>query len=318
MTALLLFWPAFTALFAWMQGALMPAIRSTPPGPEAKRHDFALHFVGTAAYLLPLVLTLLLPSLWPHLLAALLSRVLLFDVVLNTAAGDAPFAVGRTARTDKLLRKLSPKNPERLSALIRVAALALTAALLLSGCKASQPEPASSTSPGLQVPLPASKNTSSTSSASSRTASLTLPVTTPVAPAPNAPGREHRQYRRNLRAQPRTVPLIQGRAAVNAPAATSVATSYKNAAPVTLATDSAVVNVAAVAKNGQAAAGSGIVQTRTEAPKRTIWQRVTGLFTGLTSTVGWLLLAGLVLHGLAPGVGYGTGWLRRFVSRRRV
>ncbi|RFP65258.1 hypothetical protein D0N36_09330 [Hymenobacter lapidiphilus] len=66
-----------------------------------------------------------------------------------------------------------------------------------------------------------------------------------------------------------------------------MATSYKNEAPVTLATDSAVVNVATAAKNGQAAAGPGIVQTRTDAPKPSIWQRVLSYWP-------WLVGAGLV------------------------
>ena len=52
----LLYWPAAVLLMAWAQGKLLPAIRRTPPGPEAKRQSFALHYVLTAVYFLPLVL----------------------------------------------------------------------------------------------------------------------------------------------------------------------------------------------------------------------------------------------------------------------
>lgn len=124
MATILLFWPAFCILFALMQGLLMPAIRRTPPGTEANRQAFALHWVGTIAYFLPVWLN-------PSLLAigvAFAARVLLFDVVLNLGAGRPAFEVGQTAAWDKLLRRLAPKHPERLSAGIRIAAALLAAA----------------------------------------------------------------------------------------------------------------------------------------------------------------------------------------------
>ncbi|NVO33465.1 hypothetical protein [Hymenobacter lapidiphilus] len=235
-----------------------------------------------------------------------------FDIRLNLRRLLPRHYLGtdpNTAATDKAVtgRGMSGRTFAWLK-LAGVVALS-GAALLLSGCKASQPEraaPHSTTAPGIIAQVPGI------------IAQPAQPPDLTPAQVAHLPARVQRQYRKNLKAQPRMVPLIQGRAAVNAPAATSVATSYKNAAPVTLATDSAVVNVSTAGKSGQAAAGPGIVQTRTEAPKRTVWQRVAGLLTGLTSTIGWLLLGAVLLHGLAPGVGYGTGWLRRFVSRRRV
>ncbi|GAB3303783.1 hypothetical protein [Hymenobacter tenuis] len=117
----LLFWPVFCALIAYMQGALMPAIRRTPPGAEAKRQAFALHIVGGAVYFLPLVVFVYYrPELWAeHLTSSVASRILLFDVVLNTAALRPPFEVGKTALTDRLLRRLWPAHPELLSAGIR-------------------------------------------------------------------------------------------------------------------------------------------------------------------------------------------------------
>jgi len=93
-----LYWPAAVLLMAWGQGLLMPAIRRTPPGAEAGRQAFALHWLLTTAYFLPLGLA---PHTWP---AAVLARVLLFDPVLNLAAGDRPFAVGRTAASDRALQ----------------------------------------------------------------------------------------------------------------------------------------------------------------------------------------------------------------------
>jgi hypothetical protein len=96
-----LYWLLAVVLMAWAQGWLMPAIRRTPPGPEAKRQAIALHYVLFALYLLPIALV---PATW---LAAVLSRLLLFDPVLNLAAGYPPFAVGQTAASDRALQWLA-------------------------------------------------------------------------------------------------------------------------------------------------------------------------------------------------------------------
>jgi hypothetical protein len=100
-----IFWSFFCLLNAWMQGRIMPAIRRTPPGDEAKEQATALHVVGTLAYFFPLLLTL--PLFLFSALVALAARVALFDVTLNTAARRPAFEVGQTAATDKLLRKWS-------------------------------------------------------------------------------------------------------------------------------------------------------------------------------------------------------------------
>jgi hypothetical protein len=116
----LIFWPIFVLLIAVGQGILLPAIRLTPPGAEAQRQSIALHQLFGAAYFLPLLLA---PS-WLALAYALTVRLALFDPALNGFAGTSLFYVGQTAGFDKLLRKLSPTHPERLSALVRVVALA--------------------------------------------------------------------------------------------------------------------------------------------------------------------------------------------------
>jgi len=84
----------------------MSAIRRTPPGAEAKRQAFALHWLLTLLYFLPLVVVLCLAPHYviTHGIIAGLARLLLFDPVLNLAAGDRPFAVGRTAASDRALQ----------------------------------------------------------------------------------------------------------------------------------------------------------------------------------------------------------------------
>lgn len=94
----LFYWPVAVLLMAAGQGLLLPAIRRTVPGPEAKRQSFALHYLLVGAYFLPLVLA---PTTW---LVAILSRLLLFDPVLNLADVQPAFAVGNTALTDRALR----------------------------------------------------------------------------------------------------------------------------------------------------------------------------------------------------------------------
>jgi hypothetical protein len=123
-----LYWPAAVALMALGQGLLLPAIRRTPPGPEAKRQSFALHYVLTAVYLLPLVLA---PGTW---LEAVLSRLLLFDPVLNLASGAKAFALGATALTDRALRWLASWlswQPERLRLVVWVGSLMLAILLFI-------------------------------------------------------------------------------------------------------------------------------------------------------------------------------------------
>lgn len=98
MRSLLLYWPVAVGLMAGGQGLLLPAIRRTPPGSEARRQGLALHYVLVAAYFWPLVLG---PDAW---LGAVLARLLLFDVVLNVVSGEEPFHVGGTALADRLLQ----------------------------------------------------------------------------------------------------------------------------------------------------------------------------------------------------------------------
>jgi hypothetical protein len=124
-----LYWPAAVLLMAVGQGLLIPAIRRTPPGPEAKRQAFALHWVLTAVYFLPLVLV---PGTW---LEAVLSRLLLFDPAINLASGAKTFAVGATALIDKMLRQAAARlswPPERLRLVVWVVSLIAAIFLLIT------------------------------------------------------------------------------------------------------------------------------------------------------------------------------------------
>jgi hypothetical protein len=120
-----LYWPAAVLLMAVGQGLLLPAIRRTPPGPEAKRQAFALHWVLTAVYFLPLVLV---PGTW---LEAVLSRLLLFDPAINLASGAKTFAVGATAITDRAIRQAASwgrMKPEGMRLLLWLLCLVLAVA----------------------------------------------------------------------------------------------------------------------------------------------------------------------------------------------
>lgn len=126
MSWLLLYWPAAVLLMAISQGLLLPAIRRTPPGDEAQRQAFALHWLLTLGYFLPLAFA---PATW---LVALLSRVVFFEVTLNLFSGQPAFYVGQTALRDRLLRRLAPNRPEALSAALQLAALALAVVVVAS------------------------------------------------------------------------------------------------------------------------------------------------------------------------------------------
>jgi hypothetical protein len=126
------YWLPAAGLMAYGQGQLMPAIRRTPPGAEAKRQSRALHGLLTAVYFLPLVLA---PATW---LTALLARLLLFDPLLNLAAGDKPFAVGQTAASDRALQWLATKlswPPERVRGVAWLLSVAAACYLLIVNWK---------------------------------------------------------------------------------------------------------------------------------------------------------------------------------------
>jgi hypothetical protein len=131
-----LYWPLAVVLLAWAQGWLMPAIRRTPPGAEARRQDKALHWLLTLLYFLPLVFVLWYAShdSITHGIIAAVSRLLLFDPVLNKAAGDKVFAVGQTAASDRGICWLAQRlgmEPEHLRALLWGLSLVLAVCYLV-------------------------------------------------------------------------------------------------------------------------------------------------------------------------------------------
>lgn len=107
---LLLFWIAFTALFAHGQGLLIPWFKQVSEGSTmAKKHSFALHGVFVAVWMFPISPWCLIIPWWQVCTMAILVRFAMFDVVLNYAAEYAPFHVGQTAKTDRLLQWIAAK-----------------------------------------------------------------------------------------------------------------------------------------------------------------------------------------------------------------
>lgn len=157
----------------------------------------------------------------------------------------------------------------------------------------------------------ASDTLSVASSDSTRTAlgQVAPPDLTPTQVA-QLPRAVQRQYRKNLRAQPRKVPLVQGRAAVAAAGdiAAPTQTSYKpNKSTTVQATDSANVQTAQ-SKEGPAVAGEGnqVPVTTTEES----WVRAV-----LPYAAG---LAGLgLIYSLLPMPVNGAGWLLFLLKRKR-
>lgn len=102
------FWVAFTCLFAYGQGRIMPTLKQVPPNtPEANRNNFALHWIFGAVWALPVLLVWYYTHRWELAAIAVLLRFVCFDVVLNKAEGNMLFVVGSEANTDKMLRKIA-------------------------------------------------------------------------------------------------------------------------------------------------------------------------------------------------------------------
>lgn len=98
-----LFWIFNAAAWGLAHGLLIPSLREyvPPTGWRARQVDYGLHYAGLVGYLLPL---LLVPTSWP---AAVFARALVFDLVLNRAAGRAWLEVGQTAITDRVLQAVA-------------------------------------------------------------------------------------------------------------------------------------------------------------------------------------------------------------------
>lgn len=115
----------YVVLDATAQGKLGLLNRAYVPPAAAPQVDLPLHKLYPACYAV-LVLALACFVGWQWVIVGLLLRIALFDPVLNAAKSDPLFAVGSSAATDKLLRRLSPVHPERLSATLRIAAALLS------------------------------------------------------------------------------------------------------------------------------------------------------------------------------------------------
>lgn len=277
MVTWLLFLLAFVVVDAVAQGHLTLLFRRyVPPLVDDQRVDIVLHLLCPLLYGLYAwqVVGWSLPG-WCLVVGV---RLALFDPVLNWTKGDPAFAVGRSGRLDRLLQRLAGRwtRVSVLSAFLRAVALAAVA-LLAVGCATSKPAAAPTTADTLVAKLAA---------------------LTPLQLA-QLPRRVQRQYRKNLRAQPRTVPLIQGRAAVHAPLATTVQAAYKPRGPLVQADSGAAVNVAE-SRRGPAVAGNG---NKVTAPAAEHWFR---------PFVPWVLGVGGVL-----GLYWLWPWVLALLRRRR-
>lgn len=259
---------AYVLLDAVLQGRLTLRNRRYVPMSEQKAINLDLHIISPTLFVL---YTYAVAGLdWRLWLLALVLRLGLLDPVMNKVKGDPLFAVGSSALTDRLLRTLAGARASWLSGAVRLAAVAV-AALLLSSCRTSQPaRDAEAAVPAVPV--------AADGGAPGGKAPAAVKVSTPKDLAPESealrvaklPAKVQRRYRRNVRAAKPSVPLIQGRAAVNAPAATQVVASYKPRAAVVLADSGAVVTTAQ-SKNGPAVVGDGNdLRTTKESPAKYI------------------------------------------------
>lgn len=249
---------AYVLLDAVLQGRLTLRNRKFVPMSEQKGINLDLHVISPALYVLYIYSVADLD--WRLWLLAVVLRLGLFDPILNKVKGDPLFAVGSSALTDRLLRKLAGVRASWLSGAVRVAAVA-AAALLLSSCRASQPDPE-------DQPWPVAAAESVPVAADGGVNTGKLPPNLTPAQVAQLPAKAQQQYRKNLRAARPRVPLIQGRAAVHAPAATQAVASYKPKAPVVVADSGSSVQVAQTRK-GPAVVGDGNdLRTTKESPAK--------------------------------------------------
>jgi hypothetical protein len=117
----------YVLLDAIAQGKLGLLTRAYVPPTAQADVNLPLHKLYPACYGV-LALVLAYWAGWHVLLVAVALRLALLDPVLNATKSDPLFAVGSSAATDKLLRKWAPNHPERLSAIIRLAAALFLAA----------------------------------------------------------------------------------------------------------------------------------------------------------------------------------------------
>lgn len=114
---------AYVCLDAWAQGGITLRNRRYVPPTEQPAVNTDLHWLLPACYAITCAVAAAGFG-WCWFAVGVLLRTAVFDPVLNRRKGDNLFALGSSSEVDRLLRRLGGRHAERLSAAVRVVALA--------------------------------------------------------------------------------------------------------------------------------------------------------------------------------------------------
>lgn len=113
-------------LLGFYNGLLLKDDKLSEDDPQNKKIESYWHFVGSLIFI---YLALTTWYVWDikYIPLTLSSFWCLFGGIVHKVGLNKPFFfVGTTAKTDKLLRKVFPKNPELLSGIVKIATLVIS------------------------------------------------------------------------------------------------------------------------------------------------------------------------------------------------
>jgi hypothetical protein len=123
-------WVLFGVISLGLYNALLLLDSKTPEGAEKEKIKKEWHSVGAAIFI---YLSVTAWQIWgvEYIPFCLSCFWCLFAGIVHMVGLDKPFFyVGTTAKTDILIRKISPNNPQKISAILKISALVLSLLIL--------------------------------------------------------------------------------------------------------------------------------------------------------------------------------------------
>ncbi len=113
-------------LLGFYNGQLLLDDKTPEDDPKNKDIEKSWHFLGACIFLY-LTITAWYVWGWEYIPFALSSFWTIFAAIVHKVGlNKPPFFVGTTAKTDKLIRRFFPENPEKGSAILKITTLILS------------------------------------------------------------------------------------------------------------------------------------------------------------------------------------------------
>lgn len=113
-------------LLGFYNGQLLLDDKTSEDDPKNKQIELKWHLIGACIFIYLSATTCYLWS-WKYVPFSISSFWVIFAAIVHKIGLNKPFFfVGTTAKTDKLIRRFFPKNPEKASAILKITSLILS------------------------------------------------------------------------------------------------------------------------------------------------------------------------------------------------